>query len=137
MILEGMVVITFNFAGKSGLNSGIISTVFCISIIYSNILFYFLYGQKIRHFDIVGFIMIIVGIVLIGFGGAEGGDKTDILNSILALVSALVVGLLFALDSININYILENIKFPARQLSYDGHTIYSLVLLPFFLYEMM
>ena len=108
-----MVVLTFTFAGKSGVNSGIISTIFCTSVIFSNILFYILYGQKLSKYDIFGSLMIVASVVLIGFGGATGGSETDTTNLILALGISLATGFIFTLNAININYILQTIQFPA------------------------
>lgn len=50
---------------------------------------------------------------------------------------AVATGFLFTINSININYIVKTIGFPADQLNYDGAIAFSMVLTPLFIYEMM
>jgi len=48
MIIQGgisiMISATFYFAGQANVNSGIISSIFCSSVIFTAITFFFIYG---------------------------------------------------------------------------------------------
>jgi hypothetical protein len=63
----------------------------------------------------MGSLMIILCIVFIGFGSRSGvGKAENMSNLILAIGSALISGMTFSLNSINLNYIVKTLKFPAN-----------------------
>ena len=100
-------------------------------------MFFILYSQKLTNFDIFGSLMIVLSVVLIGFGGSGGsGSKTDSMNLILSVIFAMLTGFMFTVSALNINYIMKNIKFPTSQLNYDGAIVYAAFLAPFFIYDM-
>jgi drug/metabolite transporter (DMT)-like permease len=68
--LQVIIILTFGFAAKSGVNSGIISSIFSSCVIFTPIIFRVKYGQKVTHKDIGGAFFIVVCIVLIGAGPA-------------------------------------------------------------------
>lgn len=63
------------FAEKSGINPGIISSIFSSTCVFTIILFYFLYGQKLSVFDFIGIFFIIGSVVFISMGGGESSDE--------------------------------------------------------------
>jgi len=110
--------ITFGYAAKSAVNSGIISSIFCVSVIFSSIAFYFLYKQKLTLYDMFGALMIITCVVLIGMGETpiethkpeEGSLKVDhSRNLVLALIWALLTAIVLTMNSLNINYIIKTV----------------------------
>ena len=66
-------------------------------------------------FDITGCILIVACVALISFGAAQNDDdqseKIDSKYLTLAVLSAISVGLIFSLNSFNLNYILKDLKF--------------------------
>lgn len=110
-----MVTLTFLYAGKSGMNSGIIASIFSTSVIFSNIGFYFLYGQKLTKYGILGSLLVVGCVILIGLGPSLGGgeSKYDMPNLLMSVGFALGTGLVFSFNAININYIINTIGFPA------------------------
>ena len=64
---------TFYFGSRSGVNNGIISVIFSTGVLFTAIIFYFLYGQKLTLWDLAGCIFIVVCVALIAVGGAGGG----------------------------------------------------------------
>jgi drug/metabolite transporter (DMT)-like permease len=79
-----LIIFTFAFAFPSGVNAGIISSIFASSCIFTIIIFFFKYGQKVTKFDALGAFMIILCVALVGVGGAfgsgeqeKGSDKTE------------------------------------------------------------
>lgn len=67
-------------------------------------------------FDITGCILIVACVALISFGAAQNDDddqseKIDSKYLTFAVLSAISVGLIFSLNSFNLNYILKDLKF--------------------------
>jgi drug/metabolite transporter (DMT)-like permease len=84
-------------------------------VVFTAIIFYFLYGQKLTLWDFGGVLFIIVCVALIAVGGAGGGGhgkdvskgltaQEKSVNLILAIVMAVVTGLVFALNSLSLKY---------------------------------
>lgn len=122
---------TFFFAGKSNVNGGIISTIFSSSCVFTSIIFYCKYGQRITRNDIMGtvFIMLCVTLISIGGGGKEE-TQVDRKYLILALVMALITGVTLSLNTVNINYVIKT-GFNLDQANYDGNLLIGLLYLPF------
>ena len=135
ILIKASLTITFIFAGKSGVNSGIIASIFSACVILTAIMFYFKYGQKLSKNDLIGGLFIVLCVLMVSLGGAVGGDakKTDETYLILAVVSALFAAFVSSLNTLNINFILKDIAFPTGQLNIDGNWAFGLVLLPFFI----
>ena len=74
-MIQLIVIRCFAFAAKSGVNGGIISTIFSSSSVFTILIFYFKYGQQITKFDILGTFCIILCVVLIALGGSSGFEK--------------------------------------------------------------
>ena len=81
--------------------------------------------------------MIVLCIVLIGLGPSTSSNNYDMPNLMLSIAFAVITGVLFTVNYININYIIKTIGFPTDQLNYDGGIAFSVVLIPFFIYELM
>ena len=65
--------------------------------------------------DWLGCLIIMGCVVLIGLGASEGDDgdrKVDTTNLIYAVISALVTGLIFSINTMNVNYVIRDVKFP-------------------------
>jgi drug/metabolite transporter (DMT)-like permease len=77
LLIQVIIVQCFEFAAKSGVNGGIIATIFSSSSIFSIIIFYFKYGQTVTKIDGLGTLFIIGSVVLIAFGGAAGASSPD------------------------------------------------------------
>ena len=72
------------FAEKSGINPGIISSIFSSTCVFTIIIFYFMYGQKLSVFDFIGIFFIIGSVVFISIGGGEASDEADSTRRLLA-----------------------------------------------------
>lgn len=80
------------FAEKSGINPGIISSIFSSTCVFTIIMFYFLYGQKLTLNDWVGIFFIMLCVVFISIGGGEapaeeGAEITQVANSTLRMLA--------------------------------------------------
>ena len=77
-MIQIVIIQCFEFAARSGVNGGIISTIFSSSSLFSIIIFYFKYGQKVTKMDYLGTFFILLCVVLIALGGAGGlSDDSD------------------------------------------------------------
>ena len=54
----------------------------------------------------------------------------------MAVVLAVVAGITFSVNTVNIEYIIKKVGFPTSQINVDGNFTYGLVLTPLFIYEM-
>ena len=135
----------FTFAAKSGVNGGIISTIFSSSCIFTIIIFYFKYGHKISLIDAVGIAFIFACVLLIAFGGNgsqsdEVSKKTEEqiaqekLNLFLSVLFAIISGLFLSLSTVSIQYTIYT-GFDLDQANYDGNCIVGLIFLPIFIYH--
>ena len=100
----------FLFAFNANVNGGIISTIFSTSCVFTFIIFYFKYGQKITMSDVIGTIFVLVCVTLISLPtpGTESDSEEELDNMflILALCMALAAGLTLTFNTININYVI-------------------------------
>ena len=107
---------------------------------FTAIIFRFKYGQKLTKFDLMGCFLIITCVVLISVGGATSNkdDESQVINSkylFLSVTFALVCGLLFSFNTLNVNYIIKDVKFNPDQMNYDGNMFFGAILTPLFVYE--
>ena len=91
---------------------GIVSAIFASGVIFVAIIFYFKYGQKLTNNDFVGAFFMVICIICISAGGALGGDNDDEKEKnsgylVLGILFALLVGLAFAMNSLNIFWIIS------------------------------
>jgi len=74
-----MIILTFYLLSESSnsLNSGIITSIFASSIIFSLVNFRVLYGQRIKISSLVGIVLVITSISLISMGElkSENGEN--------------------------------------------------------------
>ena len=105
LICQFSVLGCFYFAGKSGVNPGIISVVFNTSLIFTAVYFYFVFDQRLTMFDFIGGLFCLTALLLISFGGQVESDEGKELsqqeiddqnyNLMVSLIMAVVTGLCF------------------------------------------
>ena len=89
--------------------------------------------------DILGCSMIIASVVLVAYGGSQQASddsaskevvsKRDV---VLSIVFGLCTGLSFSLNTLNINYLIQSLKYPTERVTLDGNVLFGLGLIPFF-----
>ena len=103
--IQILIVITFYFAAEGGVNAGIVSSIFSTSVIFSCIIFYCKYGQKLSNYDFVGISLVIACVALISTSGSteiQEDSKSD--YKIFAILMATLVGLTFSLNSVDLHH---------------------------------
>lgn len=68
--LVNLIHVSFHFGGLAQINSGILASIFVSGVVFTIIIFYFKYDQKISKIDTLGTVLVIVCVLLIAFGGA-------------------------------------------------------------------
>lgn len=80
------------------MNAGIITSLFTTATVWTTVLFYCIYGQRVSAMQLVGIGFIIGSVFIISFGGqkAEKFEETETVNELyftLAIMAGLTVGL--------------------------------------------
>lgn len=68
MLLICMTFVSFKYAALAGINQGVIASIFTSGVIFTSVLFYFIYSEALTKKDLIGIVFIMVGVALIGFG---------------------------------------------------------------------
>lgn len=67
----------FYFASLSGVNPGVISTIFTTSLIFTAVVFHFGFNQKLTLRDYLGGALIIGSLLMIAFGQEQADPKAE------------------------------------------------------------
>lgn len=141
LVSTGMTFLTFYYVHEASpsLNTGVFTSLFCSSILYSSILLYFIYGQKLKKREIFGMMLIVICIILIALSN-EKVDKSHeapvIIHKylVLATVMALLTGLEFGIGVTITKVLLMYFKFPPYQLTFDIMLAVAIILFPVFIW---
>ena len=68
MLLICLTFISFKYAEMADINQGVIASLFTSGVIFTSILFYFIYDEALTIKDLFGIVFILIGVALIGFG---------------------------------------------------------------------
>jgi drug/metabolite transporter (DMT)-like permease len=144
------------FAEKSGINPGIISSIFSSTCVFTIIIFYFMYGQKLSIFDFIGIFFIVGSVVFISIGGGESGDEEESTRRLLAgpgpkkaggvklspeeanmylyfgVIAALCAGFVLSVNSVSLLYC-GHVGCRIDQSNFDGNFIMFCIFFPMYL----
>lgn len=126
---------TFYFASLSGVNSGIIASLFSTAIPFTSLMFFYKYNQKLSKQDYLGFILIMVCVIFISLGGVQEDEEQQMSHIYVALsiFFALLTSVLFSVNTLAINHVINTLQYPSEQLQIDGLFVFGLFLVPFFI----
>ena len=68
MLLICMTFVSFKYATLAQINQGVIASLFTSGVIFTSVLFYFIYQEALTKKDLFGVIFIMAGVAMIGFG---------------------------------------------------------------------
>jgi drug/metabolite transporter (DMT)-like permease len=131
------VVYTMQFSYKAGVNQGIIASIFSSSIVYSAIIFYFLYDENLSHRHIVGIVFFVGCVALISIGKSKlstnviSTDEELLLQHqylVKAVAMALVTSLILTISSVVMRHYVKYVKISALQLNNDGTLLQMTIL---------
>ena len=80
MVLITLTFLAFKYAAMAEVNQGVIASLFTSGVIFTSILFYFIYDEKLTIMDVIGIAGILAGVALIGFGKEQqrSSETTEI-----------------------------------------------------------
>jgi len=122
------------FAGKSGMNTGIITSLFTTSLIFTSVYFFFKHGQKLTIFDIIGIIMVIGCVIIISMSGSGSTTEVDSKYQTGAIIFSILTGLMFTINNIEMHYTMKNTTLTPSKMNIDGGLVQGVFLLPFWIY---
>jgi drug/metabolite transporter (DMT)-like permease len=119
-----MLGLTFMFADESGIHTGVITSLFCTSLIFTSVYFLIFHGQKLQKSDYIGILLVVICVILISLSEGEEHEPTVVpgthtvtlddgstteesdfdINKLLAIVFALGTGVIFSTNSIEMHY---------------------------------
>ena len=137
-----LISLTFQYSHESNANSGIIASIFNVAVAFTTLIFFCLYKQKLSFYDCLGILLIITSVVLIAAGQKDQGGADDASDTgsiqagslTLAIIFAVVTGLSFSLNGLDLYYLTQRVGFPINQLAYDGNLPLVLLFLPVFIF---
>jgi hypothetical protein len=56
---------------------------------------------------------------------------------IMAVTCAVGTGLMFSLNTLNVKYVIGDLGFNLNQMNFDGNFLFGLILIPFFVIEIV
>ena len=132
---------SFEFSAYANVNQGVIASLFTSGVVFTALLFYLVYGEKLGIQSVVGMVFIVLGVVLISVSKVpetqedeaieEGPELTEYDQQkylLLSVVFALICGLLFSINSFVMKYYPKKYGFSVIQLNLDGYLICSIFL---------
>ena len=137
LAMQVLIAFSFYYAGLSGVNSGIIASIFSTSALFSPLIFYAQYGQKLSRNDALGCLFIIGSVFIIGTSGGSSAE-TDIESTnylLMSVLFALGVGLLMSLYSLMIQWSTKTVGYPPSQIFYDGNILFGVIVLICFIID--
>jgi len=116
LAIQVVIATTFYYAQLANLNNGVAATIFSSAVVFSALLFYLFYGQKLSYSDTIGCLMIIGCVVLIGIGGlAKASDSSSDIDVekkkemekylVYTVLIALLTGFVFSVNTLNIKFL--------------------------------
>lgn len=141
--------LTFIFADKCGIHTGVVTSLFCSSLIFTCIYFFLHHGQKLTKWDFTGILLVVICVILISLSEGKAPEilegEEDVLeedlssdklmNKILTIFFALCTGLTFSTNSIEMHYSAKTQKVSHTQMNIDGNFLLGVAVLPFFIVE--
>ena len=144
---------TFIFASRCGIHTGVVTSLFCSSLIFTIAYFYFMHKQKLQISDWIGILLVCVcvGLISASEGGGHGGHSGEPdpflkngnvkkpegfdFDKLWTIIFALGTGLVFSTNSIEMHYSAKTQNVPATVMNVDGNFILGMVVLPFYIVE--
>lgn len=155
LLINVALIYSFMFAGKSGINPGIVSSIFSSTCVFTIIMFYFWKHQKLTLNDWAGTFFIILCVVFISIGGGEapkdevekaaestrrmlaGGSNVKKAETkeeadmylYLSVVAALVAGFILSVNTVSLQYCV-NVGCRIDQANFDGNFLMFCIFFP-------
>lgn len=160
LLINVALIYSFMFAEKSGINPGIISSIFSSTCVFTIIMFYFLYGQKLSLNDWAGTFFIILCVVFISVGGGDSGSEEETVEEAtrrmlagpsarsgpreklspeeanmylyFSVIAALAAGFVLSVNTVSLQYCVR-VGCRIDQANFDGNFLMFMIFFPMYL----
>lgn len=159
LLINVALIYSFMFAEKSGINPGIISSIFSSTCVFTIIMFYFAYGQKLTINDWIGTFFIMLCVVFISIGGGGDDDEEAVAESTLrilagagprkgpkiklskeeadmylyfSVIAALAAGFILSINTVSLQYCVHH-GCRIDQANFDGNMLMFCIFFPMYL----
>ena len=128
-------IFTYKQAALMNINQGVIGSLFAMSTIFTTIMFFFIFGQRLEPVYFIGITFMMTCVVLISFskesssGRLEQGSSSEDMVYIISL--ALFTAVTFSLISLVTKAWYVKYKYEAINFGVDSMFLFGLTLLPF------
>uniref|UniRef100_A0A7S3J7A7 EamA domain-containing protein n=1 Tax=Euplotes harpa TaxID=151035 RepID=A0A7S3J7A7_9SPIT len=139
-----MVIISFKYALYAGINQGAITTIFALSAIYVAIISWFVFGEVLNRFHILGMILLVGCTILIVFSKSSSSGKVlkvfdQEVESVSALVPvgfALITTVLYSFRTIYVKLFVKELNFNSFDYMIYSYLLSGGIFVPFLLMDM-
>ncbi|CAI2364831.1 unnamed protein product [Moneuplotes crassus] len=133
---------TFQFGTYGNMNHGILTSLFGLSAIFSAVLAYFLFGDRLKIFHVIGIILMLICIVGLSLGSTKNSEielldetaaeisDTPLFYALLSIALGIICPISFAGSGMVVRYASNNYGTKSLQLTLIGFLWYNIVLFP-------
>mmetsp|Transcript_18623 Transcript_18623/g.16493 ORF Transcript_18623/g.16493 Transcript_18623/m.16493 type:complete len:371 (+) Transcript_18623:56-1168(+) len=131
------VIFTFQYALYGNMNQGILTSLFGLSSIFSAILAYYAFGDRLKIFHVLGMILMLICIIGLGFGstknmsspGVESDSSNPIAMALIAVLFGILSPVLFALGGLTVRYYNTHYNFDAFDMTITMYILDNIILI--------
>ena len=128
--------LAFEYADLAKVNQGVIAGLFTSGVVFCTVLFWLVYGEKIKLVTAAGMLIILLGVVSVGIKPTSKddapGESVDYTNLLIAIAYALSSGVLIATNALIMRHYVRVVGFSPLQLNIDGFMVCAVVLIACF-----
>jgi drug/metabolite transporter (DMT)-like permease len=121
IVAMSLITTCFYYAAESGVNPGVLASVFSSNIMFTSIIFYLLYGERITKTTVFCMIIMILGVFFVSAKDEVHETGAIIYEKlILAVVLALAAGFDFACSTLLLKHFVNHYGFSVVRFNVDG-----------------
>lgn len=130
VILRGMnhigaillLVTSFYFGSLAHVNQGVVAGLFTSSVVFTAILFYFVYNERVSNKNLAGMTLVICGVLCVSVKD-DSNEHVDYNMLWISVFFAMLTGIALATNAIIIKHYCKNVGFSPFQLTLDANAV--------------
>ena len=123
----------FTYAGRAHINQGVIAGLYASSILFTAIIFYFVYKERISKPFILGAALIIAGVLCVSLK-LDDSVEIDYEMLIVACIFGIATGFSFATNALIVKHYIRTAGFSPIQLNVDCIAVSGFFMLVMFIF---
>jgi len=125
-------IMSFTYAERAHINQGVIAGLYASGIVFTAIIFYFVYRERISIPSLLGMAMIIAGVFCVSFK-LDDSVEIDYDMLIVACIFGITTGFSFATNALIVKHFIKAAGFTPIQLSVDCIAVSGCLMLVMFM----